>query len=170
MHTITPNAFDISGMISFLGSDCIMVGKGTDLPISHADCSILSLSNVDSIKHMMYLWLLVLLKDFYWWLNLARSHYWICTSSTYCIKHMKSIPLLNQGPLDGGLYSLESSANNVCFVTNKCSIDLWHTHLNHPSNQILNHLRHEWLFLPVQHQIYHVVVVNHRLPLFHYGD
>lgn len=95
---------------------------------------------------------------------------YLFTSSTYCIKHIKSIHLLNQGPLKGGLYSLESSTNNVCFVTNKCSIDPWHTYLNKPTNQILNHLRHE-LALPSS-SISNLPCGSCQSlsPFFHYGD
>lgn len=125
-----------------------MVGNGTSLPISHTGHSTLNLYGGSSVTCDVLVVTSItkkLLSD----AHLARRYNWsfLFTSSGYFIKDMKNDRLLHQGPLKGGLYSLGSSANKFCFAANKCSTDLWHARLGHPSHHILHHLYHE-LALP----------------------
>uniref|UniRef100_A0A2N9FMK1 Integrase catalytic domain-containing protein n=1 Tax=Fagus sylvatica TaxID=28930 RepID=A0A2N9FMK1_FAGSY len=157
----TPDITHIPDCHAYTGNDCVTVGNGQSLPITHtgnsqlrASSHLFHLRKVLHVPSMSSSLLSVyrFCKD-----NDASFHF---DASKFHIKNLRSGKLLYSGLSERGLYPVRgvilppSSSSSFAF-SSTTSAQLWHTRLGHPQSRVFSHVLNKFL---------HVNSVSNKVP------
>jgi transposase InsO family protein len=149
----TPDITHIPDCHAYTGNDCVTVGNGQSLPITHTGNSQLRASshlfNLRKVLHVpsmssSLLFVYRFCKD-----NDASFHF---DASKFHIKALLSGKLLYSGLSERGLYPvrgaiLPTSSSSSFAFSSTTSAQLWHTRLGHPQSRVFSHVLNK--FVPV---------------------
>ena len=141
---MTPSKGILSAKLPYNGSDSVIVGNGTRLPIHHVgqvhlSTSVLplTLNNVLYVPKLKYNLLFVQ--------KLCKDHN--CEvgfdSSIVHVKDKATGTTLLPGTSDGGAYLLSTPISHSAFLPVSNSRDVWHRRLDHCGSRVLDNLRHK---------------------------
>ena len=145
---ITDDPSILSKLQSYVGSDSVMVGNGSELPITHtghanifSPGSSLTLNNVLVVPDIKKNLLSVsqLTSDY--------PCYFQFDDHGFVIKDLRTHKVLASGSKEAGLYVLRHAPVQVFFSNRFRVVDstIWHGRLGHPQPRILNFLHHNKL-------------------------
>lgn len=127
-----------SDFAPYSGSDQVMVGNGSGLPITHIGTSPLTKDLIlQRVLHVPGL-----IKNLLSISQLTQDHvcFVIFTSSGFMIKDRRLGHILLQGPHRGGLYQYSPHWSPECSLSQHISGITWHCRLGHPAFPTLRQL------------------------------
>jgi hypothetical protein len=157
----TPDITHIPDCHAYTGNDCVTIGNGQSLPITHTGNSQLRASShpfhLHKVLHVpsmssSLLSVYRLCKD-----NDSSFHF---DASKFHIKDLRSGKLLYSGLSERGLYPirgaiLPSLSSSSFAFSSTTSAQLWHTQLGHPQSRVFSHVLNKFL---------HVNSVSNKVP------
>jgi len=137
---MTPNHSNLEQTTAYMSKDCVIVGNGASLPITHtrnlSPSSNLQLLNVLVVSHLTknLLFISKLTNDFPLSVTFANNF--------FTVQNYQTGKVGATDKRDGGLYALERGNSTFIFVLKNKSLhasyDLWHTRLGHENHSVVS--------------------------------
>ncbi|KAG6755697.1 hypothetical protein POTOM_041530 [Populus tomentosa] len=140
-HHVTSDLHNLSLHAPYQGSDDIMIGDGTTLPITHTGSTSLSSSNIHfSLTNVLCVPSiqknLISISKFCI-SNNASIEFLPCT---FVVKDLHTGAILLTGKTKDGVYAWPTSTPLIAFSSVKTTSSTWHHRLGHPALPILQHV------------------------------
>jgi hypothetical protein len=137
---MTPDHSNLEQTTAYMSMDCVIVGNGASLPITHtrnlSPSSNLQLLNVLVVSHHTknILFISKLTNDFPLSITFANNF--------FTVQNYQTGKVGATDKRDGGLYALERGNSTFIFVLKNKSLhasyDLWHTRLGHVNHSVVS--------------------------------
>lgn len=178
---MAPTTNEVQGISPYIGTDMVMVGNGSNLPISETTNFTLLNTSMQLKKNTLIVPTLrkklLLVSKF----TTDNQCCFLFYPWGFFIKDLQTNQVMLKGPMHDGLYPLTSSIqriNPMAFLTNKVLGNIWHTRFRHPTLELFILCFHvfllqinEWIFvkvvlwesskLPFQNRSSHVLIFLH---------
>ena len=159
-HNMTTDLSNLSINYEYDGTDEVVIGDGSGLPVSHIGS--LSLASSNHVFHLRDTLFVPKIQK-----NLISVHHFTKHNNVYLefhptyflVKDQITGAILLKGECEDGVYPFSEHLppnfkNLIAYVHERPTPDGWHKRLGHPSSKLVNHLIHVFLYPPIKMAIY----------------